>query len=253
MDPSTSVPGPRAPDRRRTHRNEPASRRRHGRRVRDRQGAALALLDDGYAVVLAGRRAEALGRRPLAAAATRLARSSCPPTSLMPPPRLFDASATVRAASTCCSTTPASSAARRRSKTTPRGVADGRRDQPHRRVPVRPGGVPGDEGPGPARRPHHQQRLDLGARPAAARGAYTATKHAITGLTKPIALEGREYDIACGQIDIGNAETEMTARDGARRAAGRRLDCRRADDGRGNVAGPCSTWRACRSTPTSCS
>ncbi len=40
---------------------------------------------------------------------------------------------------------------------------------------------------------------------------YTATKHAITGLTKAIALEGRAYDIACGQIDIGNAATEMTA------------------------------------------
>ncbi|SIO61609.1 NADP-dependent 3-hydroxy acid dehydrogenase YdfG [Singulisphaera sp. GP187] len=43
-------------------------------------------------------------------------------------------------------------------------------------------------------------------------GPYTATKHAITGLTKSTALDGREYDIACGQIDIGNAETEMTAR-----------------------------------------
>ncbi|HVN07140.1 MAG TPA: SDR family oxidoreductase [Bryobacteraceae bacterium] len=41
---------------------------------------------------------------------------------------------------------------------------------------------------------------------------YTATKHAITGLTKSIALDGRKYDIACGQIDIGNAATEMTAR-----------------------------------------
>jgi NAD(P)-dependent dehydrogenase (short-subunit alcohol dehydrogenase family) len=41
---------------------------------------------------------------------------------------------------------------------------------------------------------------------------YTATKHAITGLTKSIALEGRKYDIACGQIDIGNAETDMTVR-----------------------------------------
>jgi NAD(P)-dependent dehydrogenase (short-subunit alcohol dehydrogenase family) len=41
---------------------------------------------------------------------------------------------------------------------------------------------------------------------------YTATKHAITGLTKSTALDGRPYDIACGQIDIGNAETEMTAR-----------------------------------------
>jgi NAD(P)-dependent dehydrogenase (short-subunit alcohol dehydrogenase family) len=41
---------------------------------------------------------------------------------------------------------------------------------------------------------------------------YTATKHAITGLTKSTALDGRKYDIACGQIDIGNAETELTAR-----------------------------------------
>lgn len=41
---------------------------------------------------------------------------------------------------------------------------------------------------------------------------YTATKHAITGLTKATALDGRAYDIACGQIDIGNAATEMTAR-----------------------------------------
>jgi NAD(P)-dependent dehydrogenase (short-subunit alcohol dehydrogenase family) len=41
---------------------------------------------------------------------------------------------------------------------------------------------------------------------------YTATKHAITGLTKATALDGRKYDIACGQIDIGNAGTEMTAR-----------------------------------------
>jgi NAD(P)-dependent dehydrogenase (short-subunit alcohol dehydrogenase family) len=41
---------------------------------------------------------------------------------------------------------------------------------------------------------------------------YTATKHAITGLTKSISLDGRKYDIACGQIDIGNAATEMTER-----------------------------------------
>ena len=39
---------------------------------------------------------------------------------------------------------------------------------------------------------------------------YTATKHAITGLTKSLSLDGRAYDIACSQIDIGNAETEMT-------------------------------------------
>jgi len=41
--------------------------------------------------------------------------------------------------------------------------------------------------------------------------AYTSTKHAITGLTKSLSLDGRAFDIACGQIDIGNAETPMTA------------------------------------------
>jgi NAD(P)-dependent dehydrogenase (short-subunit alcohol dehydrogenase family) len=42
--------------------------------------------------------------------------------------------------------------------------------------------------------------------------AYTSTKHAITGLTKCLSLDGRPFDIACGQIDIGNAATDMTAR-----------------------------------------
>jgi NAD(P)-dependent dehydrogenase (short-subunit alcohol dehydrogenase family) len=46
-------------------------------------------------------------------------------------------------------------------------------------------------------------------RPGAA--AYTATKHAITGLTRAISLDGRAFSIACGQIDIGNAATDMTA------------------------------------------
>ena len=41
---------------------------------------------------------------------------------------------------------------------------------------------------------------------------YTATKHAVTGLTKVASLDGRKYDIACGQVDIGNAATEMAAR-----------------------------------------
>ncbi|HVR63775.1 MAG TPA: SDR family oxidoreductase, partial [Polyangia bacterium] len=51
---------------------------------------------------------------------------------------------------------------------------------------------------------------------------YTATKHAVTGLTKATALDGRKYDIACSQIDIGNAATEMTARmkDGVMQASG---------------------------------
>ncbi len=52
--------------------------------------------------------------------------------------------------------------------------------------------------------------------------AYTATKHAVTGLTKSTALDGRKYDIACSQIDIGNAATEMTTRmaQGVRQANG---------------------------------
>ena len=42
--------------------------------------------------------------------------------------------------------------------------------------------------------------------------AYTATKHAVTGLTKSLSLDGRRYDIACGQLDVGNAATAMTDR-----------------------------------------
>ncbi|MFD7579812.1 SDR family oxidoreductase [Kitasatospora sp. NPDC059811] len=53
--------------------------------------------------------------------------------------------------------------------------------------------------------------------------AYTATKHAVTGLTKSLSLDGRPYRIACGQIDIGNAATDMTAAmsTGVRQADGR--------------------------------
>ena len=51
--------------------------------------------------------------------------------------------------------------------------------------------------------------------------AYTATKHAITGLTKCISLDGRKHDIACGQIDIGNAETETQRANGQGSSAGR--------------------------------
>jgi NAD(P)-dependent dehydrogenase (short-subunit alcohol dehydrogenase family) len=51
---------------------------------------------------------------------------------------------------------------------------------------------------------------------------YTATKHAVTGLTKSTSLDGRKYDIACGQIDIGNAETDLTkqVKDGVPQADG---------------------------------
>ena len=53
---------------------------------------------------------------------------------------------------------------------------------------------------------------------------YTASKHALTGLTKSISLDGRKYDIACGQIDIGNAGTDMTTKmkDGVTQPTGRK-------------------------------
>lgn len=60
---------------------------------------------------------------------------------------------------------------------------------------------------------------------------YTATKHAITGLTKSASLDGRAFDIACGQIDIGNAATDMTARmvEGVAQADGRMMPEARMD------------------------
>ena len=79
---------------------------------------------------------------------------------------------------------------------------------------------------------------------------YTATKHGITGLTRSTSLDGRKYDIACGQIDIGNAETEMTARmtSGVLQADGE-TGPNRAWTWRMSST-PWSTWPACRSTPT---
>jgi NAD(P)-dependent dehydrogenase (short-subunit alcohol dehydrogenase family) len=49
-------------------------------------------------------------------------------------------------------------------------------------------------------------------RPRPHSAPYTATKHAVTGLTKAASLDGRQYDIAVGQIDIGNALTDMTSK-----------------------------------------
>ena len=82
---------------------------------------------------------------------------------------------------------------------------------------------------------------------------YTATKHAITGLTKSTALDGRNHDIACGQIDIGNAATEMTVRmkDGVLQADGR--IAANPPSTWPKWPAPWCTWPACPWTPTSCS
>ncbi len=76
---------------------------------------------------------------------------------------------------------------------------------------------------------------------------YTATKHAITGLTKSIALDGRKCDIACGQIDIGNAATQMTERmtAGVLQADGSVAPEARMDVK--HVAKRWFIWRTCRS------
>ena len=73
---------------------------------------------------------------------------------------------------------------------------------------------------------------------------YTATKHAITGLTKSASLDGRKYDIACGQIDIGNAATDLAARmaKGVPQANGTHR--RRAADGRRSTSPAPSCYMA---------
>jgi NAD(P)-dependent dehydrogenase (short-subunit alcohol dehydrogenase family) len=78
---------------------------------------------------------------------------------------------------------------------------------------------------------------------------YTATKHGMTGLTKATALDGRKYDIACGQIDIGNAATEMTAR--MKRGVPQASGVLEVEPSRWRARW--STWRACRWRPTCCS
>ena len=66
-------------------------------------------------------------------------------------------------------------------------------------------GLRPDAPPAAARRADHQQRLDIGAYPAPFTRPYTASKHAVLGLTKALALDGRPYNIVCSQVDIGNA------------------------------------------------
>ena len=80
---------------------------------------------------------------------------------------------------------------------------------------------------------------------------YTATKHAISGLTKATALDGRAHDIACGQIDIGNAATEMTERmtRGVLQPDGSlRVEPRMDVDHVGQAAQVVATWNHCRHT-----
>ena len=117
----------------------------------------------------------------------------------------------------------------------------GGRRQPDRRVPLRPAGHPPDED-ADSRAADASSTTARSPRTRRGRNSapYTATKHAITGLTKSISLDGRKYDIACGQIDIGNAATEMTERMATGVAAGQRRK-------RGRAAHGCEAWSPTRS------
>ena len=135
-----------------------------------------------------------------------------------------------------------------------RAVAAGRRRQPDRRVPLHPGGVPADEGAGPARRPDHQQRLDLGPRaPAELRAlhGHQARDHRPDQVDRPRRPEVRHRL----RPDRHRQRRDRDDRpDEGRRAAGRAA---RSPSSRrwtsSTWPGPWSTWPACPWTPTSCS
>ena len=84
-----------------------------------------------------------------------------------------------------------------------------RRDQPHGCFPLYAGSFQDHEAPSAPRRIINNGSISASVpRPHSA--PYTAAKHALTGLTRSTSLDGRAHDIACGQIDIGNAATELT-------------------------------------------
>jgi NAD(P)-dependent dehydrogenase (short-subunit alcohol dehydrogenase family) len=179
------------------------------------RAAAIALLRDGYKVVLAGRRAEALTETAREAGAAG-ADALVVPTDITDPDSVQNLFGRAK-------------------------EAFGRLDLLFNNAGISAPGVPLDELPVEKWRQildtnltgaflctreafrvmkHQQPRggriINNGSisahvpRPNSA--PYTATKHAITGLTKSTGLDGRAYDIACGQIDIGNAETPLTGR-----------------------------------------
>jgi len=178
------------------------------------RAVALALFKDGYAVVLAGRRHDALAET-LASAGPAGKRGLAVPTDVADPKSvdaLFAKTRETFGRLDCCSTMPAPAPGHLVRRPHLGTVEVGDRRQPQRRVSVRPGGVCHDARPAAdgGRIINNGSISAHAPRPGSA--PYTASKHAITGLTKTISLDGRPFDIACGQIDIGNAVTPMTAR-----------------------------------------
>jgi NAD(P)-dependent dehydrogenase (short-subunit alcohol dehydrogenase family) len=178
------------------------------------RAVSLALLGEGYAVVLAGRRADALNAT--AALAPAESRTVCVPTDVTDPASvraLFEATKTefgrldflFNNAGTGAPAIP---------------LEDLSFEQWRTVVDVNLTGVflctqeafrlMKAQDPRGGRIVNNGSISATAPRPNSA--PYTATKHAVTGLTKATSLDGRKYDIACGQIDIGNADTEMAAK-----------------------------------------
>ena len=196
------------------------------------RAVAVALLAEGYHVALAGRRAEALDET-AALAGPAIARWPCPPTSPS------------RTPSTRCSPASRDTWGRLDLLFNNAGASAGApfEDLSYERwkaiVDVNLTGMflcaQGAFRLMKAQRPQGGRIINNGSisamspRPDSA--AYVATKHGVSGLTKSLALDGRAYDIACGQIDIGNAVTPLTERmpAGAKQADGRMVPEPRMD------------------------
>jgi NAD(P)-dependent dehydrogenase (short-subunit alcohol dehydrogenase family) len=179
------------------------------------RACALALLNEGYQVVLAGRRAEAL-QRTVADAASAGTRALAVPTDVSDPASVRTLFETVKTRLGRLDLLFNNAGA----GAPPVLLEDLTLQQWQRVVDVNLTGVflctqaafrmMKEQSPRGGRIINNGSISAHTPRPNSA--PYTATKHAITGLTKCTALDGRKYDIACGQIDIGNAETELTAR-----------------------------------------
>jgi NAD(P)-dependent dehydrogenase (short-subunit alcohol dehydrogenase family) len=179
------------------------------------RAVALGLLDDGYAVVLAGRRRDALDRT-AAEAGAAASRARVVPTDVTDPESvdaLFEATRAAFGRLDLLFNNAGAGA-----PAVP--LEDLTIEQWRHVVDVNLTGaflctraafrLMKDQDPRGGRIINNGSISAHAPRPHSA--PYTATKHAIAGLTRSTALDGRDYDIACGQIDIGNADTELTAR-----------------------------------------
>ena len=177
------------------------------------RAAAQGLLAAGWRVALAGRRRNALEETAGDDAQATLDVLPLDVSDHRAVPAGFAHWRRNGGGSTCCSTT-----RRRRSRHHAGRARGGKmairgRHDPQRLVLLRAGGIPHHAPSVAARWPHHQQRQYQRAyRRGREASPYTAAKHAITGFTKTLSLDGRRFDIVASQIDIGNAATPMTER-----------------------------------------